>query len=150
MDPSTISASSFTLAQGATSVTGSVTYVGTTATFAPSTGLIPGAAYTATITTQAKDLAGNALAGNYVWNFTAGSSANTTPPTVISTAPATSALGVSAESSITATFSEAMAPLTVTTATFTLQNAATPVPGTVTYLGTTATFAPLSIWVLGC
>ncbi len=144
MDPSTISASTFTLAQGATSVSGTVTYVGTTATFAPSTGLIPGAAYTATITTQAKDLSGNALAANYVWSFTAGSSANTTPPTVISTTPAAGALGVSAESGMTATFSEAMAPLTVTTATFTLQNAATPVPGTVTYLGTTATFTPLS------
>jgi len=144
MDPSTISASTFTLMQGITSVSGTVSYVGVTATFAPSSGLIPGAAYTATVTSGAKDLAGNALAGNYIWSFTAGSSTNTSAPTVISTTPANGALGVATGSDIAATFSGPMNPLTITSATFTLQQGATPVSGTVTYIGTTATLAPSS------
>src|ERR1700745_1259404 len=43
-----------------------------------------------------------------------------------------------------ATFSEAMDPLTTTTVTFTLKQGTTPVVGTVTYAGVTATFNPLS------
>jgi uncharacterized protein (TIGR03437 family) len=121
-----------------------VTYIGTTATLAPLSNLVSGSPYTATITTGARDLAGNALASNYVWNFTTGSSTNTTPPTVISTAPANGAQSVAIATNISATFSEPMAPLTITTATFTLQNGATPVSGTVTYSGTTATLTPLS------
>ncbi len=51
-------------------VAGTVTYVATTATFTPSILLSPNTVYTATITTGAKDLAGNALTGNYLWSFT--------------------------------------------------------------------------------
>jgi hypothetical protein len=43
---------------------------------------------------------------------------------------------------ITATFSEAVAPASCTTATFTLKQAATPVAGAVSCVGRTATFAP--------
>ncbi len=71
MDPLTINASTFTLKQGSTPVSGSVVYAGTTATFSPAT-LTAGTTYTATITTEAKDLAGNALAANTVWSFTTG------------------------------------------------------------------------------
>ena len=144
MNPSTITALTFTVTQGTTPVSGAVTFVGTTATFAPLSNLVSSATYTATITTGAKDLSGNALASNYVWSFTTGSSTDTTPPTVTSTVPANGAQNVAIGSSIAATFSEAMAPLTISTATFTLQQGATPVPGTVTYSGTTATFVPLS------
>ncbi len=144
MDPSTISTATFTLTQGGTPVSGAVTYVGTTATFAPLANLVSSAPYTATITTGAMDLAGNALASNYVWSFTTGSSTNTTPPTVTSTTPANGAQGVVIGTTIAAVFSEPMGPLTITTATFTLQQGATPVAGTVTYSGTTATFTPLS------
>ncbi len=149
MDPSTITASSFMLAQGTTPVSGAVAYVGITATFAPSTGLIPNTAYTATITTAAKDLAGNALASNFVWSFNTGSGTNTTAPTVISTAPSNGAAGVSTASSISATFSEAMDPLTITSSTFTLQSGATPVSGSVTLSGITATFVPLGVLTPG-
>ncbi len=144
MDPSTITTSTFTLTQGTTSVPGLVTYAGATATFAPQNILTSGAAYTATVTTGARDLAGNALAGNYVWNFTTGSSADLTAPTVSSTVPSNAAQGVTIGSAVTATFSEPMDPLTITTATVTLQQGATPVSGNVTYSGTAAAFAPLS------
>jgi hypothetical protein len=69
MDASTITTSTFTLRQGATLVSGNVSYAGTTATFIPLVNLTSNTTYTATITTRAKDLAGNALASNYVWSF---------------------------------------------------------------------------------
>lgn len=144
MDPATISTTTFTLAQGATPVTGSVTYAGTTAIFAPAAGLLANTLYTGTITTGAKDLAGNALVSNFVWTFTTGAGADTTPPTVIATTPANGAQSVSVASNLTATFSEPMNPLTISIATFTLQQVATPVAGTVTYSGVIATFVPLS------
>jgi len=144
MNPSTITASTFTLTQGGTPVSGAVTYIGTTATFTPLSGLVPSATYSGTITTGAADLSGNALASNYVWSFTTGSGTQTTAPTVTSTVPVSGAQGVATGSNVTATFSEAMNPLTITTATFTLQQGATPVSGTVTYSGTTATFTPLN------
>ena len=70
MDPATITTATFTLSGGG-AVTGAVTYAGTTATFTPTASLAYSTPYTATITTGARDLAGNALAVNYVWTFTA-------------------------------------------------------------------------------
>jgi hypothetical protein len=144
MDPLTITTVTFTLNQGVTPITGTVAYVGFTATFSPLSNLAASTTYTATITTGAKDLAGNALASSFVWSFTTGTALDTTPPTVISTDPGNGATGVALNKKVGATFSETMDPLTITTSTFTLQQGATNVPGTVTYLGTTATFSPAS------
>lgn len=74
MDPSTINNSTFTLKQGSTNVSGTVTYSGTTAKFTPTVALLSATTYTATITTGAKNLAGKGLAGNSVWTFTTGGS----------------------------------------------------------------------------
>jgi hypothetical protein len=141
MDPLMVTTATFTL-RGIAPVLGTVAYVGTTATFRPAASLAPNTAFTATITTGAKDLAANPLVGARVWSFTTGAAADTTAPTVRSTIPANGATNLSVNRSITATFSEAMDPLTVTTATFTLKRGLTPVSGTVTYVGTTATFRP--------
>src|ERR1051325_9332613 len=73
-----------------------------------------------------------------------GISADVTPPTVSSTDPANAASGVAINKKIAATFSEAMDLSTISTTTFTLKQGTTPVAGTVTYVGTTATFAPTS------
>ncbi len=70
MDALTINTTTFTLKQGTTAVSGIVAYSGTTATFTPSNALESNLVYTATITTGAKDVAGNALAANTEWNFT--------------------------------------------------------------------------------
>ena len=70
MEPSTVNSSTFILKKGTTSVTGTVTYAGTTATFTPTTNLDAGTKYTASITTGAKNLAGIALAASTEWNFT--------------------------------------------------------------------------------
>ena len=144
MDPSTINTTTFTLKQGTTPVAGTVTYVGTTATFTPASNLAANTTYTATITTGAKDLAGNALASAFGWSFTTGVAPDTTAPTVTLTDPANAATAVALNKKIAATFSEAMDPLTISTATFTLKQGTTPVAGTVTYaaVGTTATFTP--------
>jgi hypothetical protein len=74
MDPATITGTTFTLKQGTTSITGAVTYTDLVATFTPAANLTASTLYTATITTGAKDLAGNALAANTVWSFTTGTS----------------------------------------------------------------------------
>lgn len=142
MDASTITTSTFTLKQGTTPVSGTVTYNGTTATFTPSNSLSYSTTYTATITTGVKDGAGNAMVSNYAWSFTTGATTDTTPPTVSSTSPADNATGVAINGSITATFSETMDASTISTTTFTLKQGTTPVSGTVTYSGTTATFTP--------
>ena len=142
MDPLTINATTFTVMQGTNAITGVVTYNGTTASFTPTTNLLPGAintVYTATITSGAKNTAGTALARNYVWSFTTGS---LTAPTVISTDPANNATGVILNKVISATFSEPMNPLTINATTFTVMQGTTVVPGTVTYTGSTASFTP--------
>jgi hypothetical protein len=81
--------------------------------------------------------------------ITAGSSGttgDTTRPTVSYINPANFAVGEPINRKITATFSEAMDPATITTTTFTLTQGATPIAGTVTYaaVGATATFEPAS------
>jgi len=70
MNQSTINANTFTVKQGTTSVTGVVTYSGSTASFTPSNNLLPGTGYTATITSGAKNADGFPLANDYVWSFT--------------------------------------------------------------------------------
>jgi hypothetical protein len=70
MDPATINSLTFTLKQGTTPVAGTVAYTGTTATFTPSTSLVPNTIYTETITTGSENIEGIALADNYTVSFT--------------------------------------------------------------------------------
>ena len=149
MTPATIDTTTFTLkaTTSGTAVTGTVTYVaaGSVATFTPTANLAPTTEYTATITTGATDLAGTALAGNYVWTFTTAPLPLAVPPTVISTIPASLATGVPLNQNVSATFSTAMNPATINSTTFTLTGpGATAVPGLVAYaaVGNTLTFNP--------
>ena len=73
IDPKSVNDKTFTVKNGTTPLAGIVTYTGTTATFDPSTDLLPGTTYTATIS-GAKNLAGIAIANDYVWNFSTSSS----------------------------------------------------------------------------
>jgi hypothetical protein len=144
MTPSSISATTFTLQQGTTTVAGTVSYLGTTATFKPTGNLVASTAYTATVTTGAKDLPGNALAVSKTWSFTTGTVTDTTAPTVSSSVPLDASSGVAVNANITATFDEVMDPSTIVGSTFTLQQGTTSVVGSVSYLSTTATFKPNS------
>jgi hypothetical protein len=121
MAPATVNATSFQLACAAPCVApaGTVTYVvgNRTAVYAPAAALVAGQTYTATITTQATDLAGNALAGNqaalpaasaYVWTFV--TAATALPPgqrmSVLSTQPHRQVpANVCTDATVNATFS---------------------------------------------
>ena len=142
MDPLTVTTATFTVMQGTTPVNGTVNYIDLAATFTPAAALSPNTLYTATISTGAKDLVGNALANPYIWSFTTGAAPDTTAPTVSSTIPVNGATSMAVNSAVAAVFSETMDPLTVTTATFMLMQGTTPISGIVTYLGVTATFTP--------
>ena len=146
MNSTTINAITFTLKQGSTNIGGTVTYSGTTATFTPSSALVANTVYTGTITTGAKDAAGNAIASNYIWSFTTAPTApvDVTPPTVISVLPTNNATNVGANTHPTVTFSEAMNSTTINTTSFTLKQGSTNVAGTVAYSGTSASFTPSS------
>ena len=169
MAPATISGTSFTVtcALPCVSPTGSVKYsVGArTAVFRPAASLTVGATYTATITTTATDVAGNALAGNqppplpaasnYVWTFTAAAPSAVGNVSVTSTNPAANAPAMCPTAGINATFTVPsglrMDPTTLTPATFTVTGpapASTPVTAASVSLdaatGTIATFTPQS------
>jgi hypothetical protein len=123
---------------GATPVTAAVIYdaASDTAILTPAANLAPSTQYTATITTAAQNPAGKALAANYVWSFTTGTVADATAPTVLSTNPADVATNVPPNQAITAVFSKAMNPATISVpGAFSLMitAGAVPVPGTVTY-----------------
>jgi hypothetical protein len=154
MDPATITAAgTFTLAiagpDGA-AVAGTVQYAGTSATFTPASILPVAMEFTATITTAAEDLTGNALAADFSWNFTTGAGPDTTPPTITLTIPADAATGIALSQSVNATFSEPMNPATILApGTFSLTVAGTdgaPVSGAVSYdaINNIATFTPLA------
>jgi Ice-binding-like/Bacterial Ig-like domain len=150
MDPLTISTANFTLAcPSGNPIAGTVGYAvnGNVATFTPASSLPASTSCTATINTGVQDVAHNAMASAYTWSFTTGVAPDTTPPTVSSTSPLASAGGVAVNALITASFSEPMDPLTISTASFTLAcPAGTPIAGTVGYAvsGNVATFTPVS------
>ena len=91
---------------------------------------------------------GNSLATAYVGTFTtAGTAPVIVSPTITSTTPANGATLVAVTTTVTATFSTAMDPATITTSTFILMQGTTVIPGAVTYANDTATFtlsAPLA------
>jgi len=147
MDIATINASTFTLMQETTVVAGAVTYTGSKATFTLASNLENGKNYTGTITSGAKDIAGNALASNYTFNFTTEVAADNILPVVNSTVPQNNATGVELNKVVALTFSEAMNPLTINASTFTLMQGTTAVSGNVAYSRTTATFTPSVILV---
>lgn len=84
----------------------------------------------------------------YLHNFIQlGSADDTTPPTVTAESPTAGATSVSADTTVTATFSEAVDPTTVTDTSFTLTDPGlAPVSATVTYdaVSHVATLAPSS------
>jgi hypothetical protein len=148
MDPTTINATNITLrVTGGAAVAGAVTYNTTThvATFTPSAALTVPQDYTITVTTGVKDVAGNALASAFTSTF---KTADLSTPTVISTSPAANAVNVPVNSTITATFSKAMDPTTITAGTFLVKTTVggVSVLGSVTYNAATnsATFTPTS------
>ncbi len=154
MNPAAINSTTFTLTgTGGANVAGLVAYsaVANTLTFTPSANLAPSTKFTATITTGATNLAGGALASNYVWTFTTGTTLANTAPEIVSTIPMNSATSVPLNQAVSATFTEAMNPLTINTSTFQLTGpGGTAITGTVTYdaINFIATFTPTTSLVI--
>ena len=149
MQQSTVTSLTYTLKQGTTSVSGAVTYTGNAATFTPAANLDYNTIYDATVTAEAKDLAGNALASNFTFSFTTGLAPDIILPKVNSTDPLNNTIGVIRNKIFAITFSEAMDPLTINASTFTLKQGTNAIAGIVGYSGTTATFTPSIILEAG-
>jgi hypothetical protein len=146
MNPATINSTTFTLTgPGTTPVAGLVAYaaIGNTLTFTPTANLLANTLYTATITTGAQNLAGAGLASSYVWTFTTGAPVSV-PPQIVSTLPVNGATNVPLTQAVSATFSEAMNPLTINNSTFQLTQGANTVAATLSYdaITFTATLTP--------
>jgi hypothetical protein len=146
MNPATLNAATFLLTgAGGVQVAGAITHdtPGKMFTFTPTAALALNTIYTATITTGAQDTFGNPLASNYTWTFTTGATScvTTGPPTVTTVAPLANAIGVCTNAVLSATFSEAMDPATISATTITLSPAD---PGTVALdsTGKVATYTP--------
>ncbi len=142
MDPITFTSDTFTLYQGGTEIVGSIVQTGTLAIFNPEDDLLPGLEYTATVTDQAADLAGNTLNEDYVWTFTIGEDIDDGAPVVSYISPADEAFDVPVTTVMNVAFSEPMDPATISTATFTVHQGANLIPGTVTRSGSVAAFYP--------
>jgi hypothetical protein len=106
---------------------------GANATFTPSANLEPLTLYTVTITEANSEATGLALASPYVWQFTTGTTLDTSRPAVQLTVPATTpqeptnqdpTTGAPINSAIIAAFTEDMAPSTISGASFTVTCAA--------------------------
>ena len=147
MNPATLSGATVSLTNTSlgVAVPGTVSYSTTanTVTFTPTGGVLaPNSVFTATVTTGATDLAGNALAGNtavfpatgnQVWSFTTGAAPDVVPPSVIAVSPLDASVGVCLTSTLSATFSEPLDAASVNSTTFLVTAAGVAVPGVVTY-----------------
>jgi|GEM_PF-3767421 len=133
MDSSTITTTNINVVNGAINIAGTVSLNAdkTTATFTPTSALSNSTVYTVTVAKGVKDLAGNSMTGDKIWNFTTGVAADTTPPTIVSMVPAAGATNVDVGTVVTIVFSEAMDSSTLTPSAINLYNGAVAVAGSV-------------------
>ena len=137
MDDTTFDSKNFHLIAGGDEVPGSIQLNRGTAIFIPANPLFLNTDYTFTVTTGIKDLAGNALAVDKIWNFS-----TTMPPTVISESP--TGFDIVRNTSVSVAFSEAMNDVTIDSTTFQVKTGGKDVPGTIQSSGNTYTFTPNS------
>jgi hypothetical protein len=149
MDASTLSALTFSVKQDGTAVAGSVTSTANTIKFTPTANLETEKIYIATLTTGAKDMAGNSIAANHVVTFTTAIALDTTLPVVSVTSPLNNANGIALNQAVSVTFSESMDPLTITNASLTVKQGANIIAGTVSYTNKTAKFTSNALFDAG-
>ncbi|MBW7469278.1 hypothetical protein ABID22_004039 [Pontibacter aydingkolensis] len=140
MNPETITQTSFTLT-GPEKEPGEISFNTETniLTFIPENELEFATTYTGRVATSVKDMMGNALQTDYVWTFT---TVAPSIPRVVLTNPVNLATGVARNTVISAGFSEAMIPSTITATSFTLKTGTSTIAGSISYTGTTAKFTP--------
>jgi hypothetical protein len=156
MDPLTLNPATFTLRQGTTLVPGTVTHSGVSALFIPTQALSNKTVYTVTIkggVAGVKDLAGNPLKNDFIIKWTSvpdhtdyTDHTDRIAPTVTGTINPNGAINVPINTTVGATFSEGMDPLTITNVNFTLTETLSgiAVPGLVNYASVNAVFTPLN------
>jgi hypothetical protein len=140
LDPTTVTSSSFTLRTAAGAlVPAGVSYDSTTrqATLLPTSALALGATYTARLAATITTTDGVPMVAPYVWSFDVAATAPS-PPTLTAFSPSGVA-PVSTATTPTATFSRAIDPSSLTSATMTLNSTAGSVTGAVSYDPTTFT-----------
>lgn len=145
----TVNETSFTLqGAGETAIVGAVSYdaATTTASLKPTSNLSGSTVYTATLTTDIEDEAGDSLVEDVVWTFTTGDSEDTTAPALDAgaTTPKDLDEGVLRNVKLNIVFTEAVDPETVTAANIVLtDNAAAVVAGSLSFINpTTVVFSP--------
>ena len=122
MDPTTLNSASIKLSDDTTTLSGNVESSSISAVFIPRSPLRKGMTYSASVTTDAHDMAGNALPSDYSWSFMVQKEIDTTPPTVVVTDPQNGQELSNVTPYISAYFSEEMNTTTLNTETFTLEN----------------------------
>jgi len=149
VDQTSITALTFMVNQGTTKVPGTITTTATTATFTPTSNLLPSTVYNISLTTGVKDVAGNALTSGFSTSFTTAATPDIILPMVNSTNPLFNATNVALNKVVVITFSKVMDATTINNSTFTLMQGVTPVSGAVVYSGTSASFTPTALLVPG-
>ena len=144
VDPATVTSGTFYVTGSAGTVSGTTSVIDLELVFVPTASLQNGVSYTATVTNGVKDLDGNPLSARKDWSFTTSTAPDTTPPTVVSTTPASGSYNVSVSATVSALFSKALNQASVNSSSFKLLNGASLIDGTVAYSGTThtVTFTP--------
>ncbi len=144
IDNTTVDGTSFFVSDGVGNVVGTVSVSpdNTTVTFTSSAFLADNTVYTATLTTDITDRAGNPLESDYTWSFTTGTFTDTTPPEVLSTTPDNNATAVALTATVSAVFDEGIDPATVDNTSFFVTDGVDNVVGTITVVDNTATFTP--------
>lgn len=137
MDVSTLNATSFFVKQGANSVEGAISYANHIATFTPNADLENGLLFSVTVTTDVKDMAGNAIAAANLWSFTTDAK-----PTVTSIEPLDNATNVARNKVITISFNEEMDVSTINSTSFVLMEGSNAITGTIDHSSKSASFIP--------
>ncbi|WP_263377437.1 Ig-like domain-containing protein [Granulicella paludicola] len=143
IDPTSLSSTSFLITgPGAAPVAGKVSYssAANQALFAPGTVLALNTTYTATLTTAVRDLYGNILAAPFVWSFTTGANPCAPPAPPATVTPTNGATGVCPNTVITATYAQAMNPLSINATDFTVVAGGIAVAGNVAANATDTVF----------
>jgi len=146
MNEETITSNSVMIEGPAGQVVGNLTYSEHVVTFTPALPLEPNTLYVGKVKPTVKDIKGNVLQEEYTWSFT---TSVLTIPTVIATDPENMEINVDLDKTITATFSEAMDPSTITSTSFLVSQNGNPIAGTLSYAGNVATFNPTANLTLG-
>jgi hypothetical protein len=138
MAATSITASTVLWKRGTTPVVWTRSVSGTTVTLTSAFGLAVGAAYTVEVTSGVTDASGNGVQPRTFTFMTVDDEA----PTVVSTVPAQGAVDVARDAPVVLTFSEPVAPGSVTASTITWQQGATPVLFTIAVGVTVVTLTP--------